>query len=829
MRRPLFCGAACLVALVAFWYFVLPKAAEDMPPDGMRVTVAGQVCQKNETSFIIKVRDVGSNQNHSNQDNSSQNHSTLRELNREDIGSTGAVGSFTLLNIPVGNASSSEITAGALARDDTLQAWNPIGDKLLCEYEAAELTLGAEVIVEGNFYAFEGATNQGEFDYARYYHSLGYAGRLRRVEVTWQESCAPGVRETLYRLQRYWEERLYQIFPEKEASVMTAILLGDKSGLDEEVKDQYRRNGIIHILSISGLHITILGMGLYKMLKRLGVPAWFAAVCGGGALVLYGIMTGLGVSVCRAIGMYLIRMLAGLWGRTYDMLTALGVVGAVMVCIHPPWLEHMGFLLSFGSILGVGMLLPALSAQGEKPVELRRYEERGWQQYLARTRDKLSEGLRQGVLAGAAITLTTMPIQLWFSYEIPVYSILLNVLILPFMSVLMVTGLIAMCIPGLGIVGTADVVILMGYEGLCGLFERLPGPMWNPGRPQLWQVALFYLLWGIVAWSVWLVKKHKKRRAVIVGVKVAQWITLAAAVVLLGLSTFRGDAVTFLDVGQGDCICVRLSSGEVYLFDCGSSSRSHVGERVLIPFLKYHGIQRIDAIFVSHGDADHMNGIVELLELSGEEHIEIGQLVLPGIDRGLWEEEFGELLAAAGGADGGSGADGGNRTDNDRFGQRSGVPVAFVRAGDDFGAQDTFLCLHPASDGGGAGGNEGSECFYIELREGANCLSLLLVGDVEGKGERELLAELQERAIRDVTVLKVAHHGSRNSTAMEVLRQISPRLSVISCGRNNRYGHPHEELLERLESSGTAIYDTPHAGAVTLRLDKRGASIETYQ
>ncbi|MCM1092033.1 MAG: DNA internalization-related competence protein ComEC/Rec2 [Butyrivibrio sp.] len=798
MRRPLFCGAACLVALVAFWYFVLPKAAEDMPPDGMRVTVAGQVCQKNETSFIIKVRGVGSNQNHSNQDNSSQNHSIQRELNH-------------------------------------------VGNKLLCEYEAAELTLGAEVIVEGNFYAFEGATNQGEFDYARYYHSLGYAGRLRRVEVTWQESCAPGVRETLYRLQRYWEERLYQIFPEKEASVMTAILLGDKSGLDEEVKEQYRRNGIIHILSISGLHITILGMGLYKMLKRLGVPAWFAAVCGGGTLVLYGIMTGLGVSVCRAIGMYLIRMLAGLWGRTYDMLTALGVVGAVMVCIHPPWLEHMGFLLSFGSILGVGMLLPALSAQGEKPVELRRYEESGWRQHLARTRDKLSEGLRQGILAGVSITLTTLPIQLWFSYEVPMYSVLLNVLVLPFMSVLMVTGLIAMCIPGLGIVGTADVVILMGYEGLCRLFERLPDPMWNPGRPQLWQVALFYLLWGIVAWSVWLVKKHKKRRAVIVGVKVAQWIILAAAVVLLGLSTFRGDAVTFLDVGQGDCICVRLSSGEVYLFDCGSSSRSHVGERVLIPFLKYHGIQKIDAIFVSHGDADHMNGIIELLELSGEEHIEIGQLVLPGIDRGLWEEEFGELLAAAGGADGGSGedggnsadgesgVDGGNRASNDRFGQQSGVPVAFVRAGDSFGSQDTFLCLHPASDGGGAGGNEGSECFYIELREGVNRLSLLLVGDVEGKGERELLAELQERGIRDVTVFKVAHHGSKNSTPVEVLSQISPRLSVISCGRNNRYGHPHEELLERLESSGTAIYDTPHAGAVTLRLDKRGASIETYQ
>lgn len=781
MRRPLFCGAVCLVALVALWYFALSGAREDGPPDGTRVTVAGQVCQKNETSFIIKVQDISSNQNHSSQDNSSHNHSTQRKLNQT-------------------------------------------GNKLLCEYEAADFMIGANLVIEGDFYAFEAATNQGEFDYARYYHSLGYAGRLRKVVVTGLEPCAPGIRETLYQLRRYWEARLYQIFSEKEASIMTAILLGDKSGVDEEVKDRYKRNGIIHILSISGLHITILGMGLYKTLKRLGVPAWFAAVCGGFVLVLYGIMTGLGVSVCRAIGMYLLRMLAGLWGRTYDMLTALGVMAAVMVCIHPPWLEHMGFLLSFGSILGVGMLLPALSVHGEVPVEIKRYEENRWRQYLAKTWQKTLEGLRQGVLAGTSITVTTLPIQLWFSYEVPVYSILLNVLILPFMSVLMVTGLIAMCIPGLGIVGTADVVILMGYEGLCGLFEKLQNPMWNPGRPQIWQVALFYLLWGIVVWSAGLVETQKKRKTVISSIRLAQLVTLAAAVFMLGLSTSREDRVTFLDVGQGDCICVQLSSGEVYLFDCGSSSRRRVGERVLIPFLKYHGIQRIDAIFVSHGDEDHMNGIIELLELSGKEHIEIGQLVLPGIDRTLWEKEFGDLLAAADNAR--SGADGESGV---QVSQGQGIPVTVVRAGDGFGDQDTFLCLHPLADGGGVGGNEGSECFYIELREGANRISLLLVGDVEGQGERELLTELQKQNIQDVTVLKVTHHGSKNSTSMEILRQISPRLSVISCGRNNRYGHPHEELLERLETSGTNIYDTPHAGAVTIRLGKRGASIETYQ
>lgn len=779
MRRPLFVCSFCLVLLMAVRYACLPASAGGGPPDGTDIILTGQVCQKDDNSFVIKIQE-----------------SIIQDSN--------------ILNLTIQNDAAvlrqdnpSKNSLENLTEDITENLTQSLaGSRLLCEYEASEeLILDSFVSLQGKFYAFSPATNPGEFDYARYYHSMGYEGRLKQVKLIRTAAQEPGIREGLYRLRRFWEERLYQIFPEKEASVMAAVLLGDKAGVDADLKALYQKNGIIHILSISGLHITLIGMGLYKILRRAGVPVWCAAAGGAVFLILYGVMTGLGVSACRAIGMYLLRMLAQLLGRTYDMRTAIGVTAVCMVCLHPVWLEHMGFLLSYGSVLGVGVLLPALEESGEEAPRVKRYIEGKWKRRLVSLCGGLWRGLRQSLLTGISITLTTLPIQLWFAYEIPVYSILLNVLVLPFMSVVMAAGLLAMLIPGMGVVGTVDVLILAGYEKLCAWFGRLPHPMWNPGRPEVWQIAVYYLLWAAVVRCAELGRRRGRKYLQ----KSMQFVLLGAAVLVLGHSGRCGDRVTFLDVGQGDCICVQLSSGEVYLFDCGSSSRSRIGERVLIPFLKYYGIGKIDAVFVSHGDQDHMNGIVELLNLSEQEHIEVGGLVLPGIDRSLWNEEFGELLEAAKGT----------------AGQRE-IPVSVIRAGESWTGgrqgEDRFLCLHPSAEGDGAGGNEGSACYYIELQEGERRISLMLTGDVEGEGERELLRELQNQGIRDVTLLKAAHHGSRNSTREELLEQLSPALAVISCGRSNRYGHPHPELLQRLLECDTQILQTPQSGAVTLFL-----------
>ena len=761
MKRPLLCCAFCLALLTALVHGRAPDRADNPPWDRQTVTVAGTICEKDATSFLIKIQ---------------------KESFRVEGSSM-----------------------------DATDLWQQISnEKIVCAYEEAEqLILYSQVLVEGRMEAFSPATNPGEFDYAAYYHSLGYAGRMRQVRILAMQGKKPGLAEWLYGVRSHFEERLYQVFPPKEASILAAMLLGDKAGVDADVKELYRRSGIIHILSISGLHITLLGVGLYKRLRGLGVPVWGAAVAGSILLVLYGLMTGFGVSACRAIVMYLLRMLAQILGRTYDMLTALGVAAAILLCVHPAWITHMGFLLSFTSVLGVGALFPVLqgSGQADRRGKLRRYVEGKWRKRICSACEKGLEQLRQGLLAGCAITATTLPVQLWFSYEVPVYALFLNVCIIPFMQVVMVAGIIAMAVPGLGIVGTLDVWILNGYEALCLLAERLPHPMWNPGRPAIWQMVLYYLIWmsvigGSGFYAQWCKRKKMQaakqlRREKIL--RVSCIVALLGGVCLLGISRGRVHQITFLDVGQGDGICVQLATGEVYLFDCGSSSRKHVGEQVLIPFLKYYGIDRSDGMFISHADADHVNGLLELLQSSKEEHIQVAQVILPQIEPSLRQEEFREIYRVI--------------AEMDRP-----PDIAYICAGIGFTGKDaddvSFLCLHPCADGQGSGGNAGSECFLIRF----GSQSVLLTGDVEGTGERQLLVQLQERGICNIALFKCAHHGSAGTNSEALLGQLAPRCTVISCGRNNPYGHPHREVLERLAEMGSLTVQTPEAGAVTVRV-----------
>ena len=673
-------------------------------------------------------------------------------------------------------------------------------------------------MVSGSFQAFSEPSNPGEFDAFSYYRSLGVGGQLKKAVLLGKNGDRWTIREAMYRLRLRLHERLYSVFPEREASVMAALLLGEKSDTDKELKNLYKRCGILHILSISSLHITIIGMSLYKTLRRTGLPVAPCAVAGAVLLLLYGFLTGFSVSACRAIGMYLIRMLGEICGRTYDMLTAVGILAAVMVLYRPFYLENTGFLLSFSAVLGIGALYPAMAGK-RIPVQPRYYGESRLRLWLRKT----LQALRMNALSSLAATLATLPVQLWFFYEAPVLAVVINLLVLPFMKPMLIAGLFSL-IPGFGAAGILDRGILWWYETLCGLFDGLPFGSWNPGRPQPWQMLIYYMaLGGIV-----LLGRRRRRsegksnegrcsggkfsggksggRIRRVSVGVWQAVLTVAAVAIFLIHPADRNQVIFLDVGQGDCCLIRTETGHNYLFDCGSSSRRKVGEYVLLPALKYYGITTLDGVFVSHPDVDHMNGIRELLELAEENHLTIRSLVLPAVEQSARQGQFGELLMAV------DDRSGGQKT-------KQTTRVVWVSAGDAWESGSVrFLCLHPERESGTMNENAYSECFYVDFGD----FTLLLTGDVEGSGEEALLAELQRRGIGQLDLLKTAHHGSRNSTTEEFLQQLHPGTAIISCGSNNRYGHPHAELLNRLESAGVQWFCTKDYGAITVEMDKGG-------
>lgn len=787
MRRPLFWVALLLVIIAAAR---LETGGFDTAPadavraqslEGGEVTVVGQVYQKDDKTIYL--RDV----------------SVQRQIS--------------------GELSSEAESETGFSRQTISFEYN-----IICNLsETQGVALGSYVTLEGRFMPISPSTNPGEFDAAAYYRTVGVSGRLTRARLLKRGEGYWRFRESLYNLRLRLERRLYQALPESQAGVLCALLLGDKGGLEDRVEELYRRSGILHILSISSLHITILGMSLYRLLRRLRVPVWAAALTGSVFLLFYGMLTGFSVSACRAIGMYLIRMLGEVLGRTYDMLTALGVMAAVMVLRNPWYLHHSGFLLSFSSVLGVGVLSPALSAalgQNKKHTLSNKRTEKLW--------GKIIDGLIGSITASLSVVLATLPVQLWCYYEVPVYSVFLNLLVLPFMKPLMLAGIAVLLFPGFRLPGAFVNLILAWYERLCELCGRLPFSTWNPGCPKVWQIAVYFC---VLAAVLLICEREKlmlrrpgesrdvcgKRRRVICREMKAAMVgaLLFCGVLMLGRGAPGENRVTVLDVGQGDCILVQAVSGETYLFDCGSTSRTDVGEYVLLPFLKYSGIRALDAVFVSHPDRDHVSGILDLLEMGEESGVGVKQLVLPDLS-GPARTELTELTDAA------------------EAGRNTPIPVRYISAGDTFSCPGArFTCLHPASGWGAADSNTGSECFYVEFLDGKKGKdfvvgSLLLTGDVEGEGETALLEELARRDIGPVEVLKVAHHGSRGTTSRELLEQIGPALAVISCGRNNGYGHPHPELMERLEGTGSVILRTDESGAVTVRFRKDAVLAEGF-
>lgn len=766
--------------------------------------------------------------------------------------------------------------------------------KLKCE-TTAPTAIGEYVAVRGIFFEFSEATNPGEFDSRTYYRSKQVMGRLKNAELIERAEPAFGIREWLLQRREYGEAYLTECFPKKEAAIMSALLLGEKGGLKEETRELYRRNGILHILSISSLHITILGMGLYRLLRKAGLPVWAAAVLGGMFMIGYGMLTGFGVSVCRAVGMYLLRMLAEVTGRTYDMLNALGAVGGVMLLWNPYYLQNSGFLLSYTCVLGIGIVYPVLKKwleerqaerrkgkagsvrevriegrkerrkersveemRGERKGKERKGKERSVREVRGEKRKgkagsvrkvdeegrKKKEGsirercrrrkekegnirkvcgkkakvmLIDSLLLSISIQLVTLPVQLWFFFEVPVLGGVINLLILPLVKPLVISGVFLLLFPFAGKwISAVGIFILRWYELVCSFFDRLPWQTWNPGRPEIWQILVYY---GALLLMLRGMNRGKNSGR---GARWGRGCLFVMGLILLGMRFGNGAQIIFLDVGQGDCVLIQTEAGENYLYDCGSTSRSNVGKYVLLPYLKYRGIRNLDAIFVSHPDRDHVNGVIEVLEYAKEKGIQVAQIVISATGIENTAEQYVELLEAAVGAYDGA-----------------GVEVRLLAAGDKWSGRKgaaEFLCLHPGAAGEGElDANEASLCLYARLFSKKGELSVLLTGDVEGPGEELLTESLERYGIEKTDVWKVAHHGSRNATGETFLKQIkgewqTPLIAVISCGRKNRYRHPHEETIDRIEAAGAEWYCTKENGAVTVTTDKGGKiKVKSYE
>lgn len=620
--------------------------------------------------------------------------------------------------------------------------------------------IGCELSIYGTIYQLNEPDNPGQFDANLYYQSQGILYTFQAEAVTgFQGGCFVG--EKIACLREYFGERIMKIYDERDSGILKAVLLGDKSSLRKEDELLYQKNGISHLLAISGLHISMIGMSLYKLLRKWGLTFLEAGLPSGILLIFYGMMTGLGISTVRAVCMFLVMIFADILGRAYDMASGMALAAILLLVRNPLLARQAGFLLSFGAVLGICVVYPILQSVFQvkkKPFQV--------------------------VLFSLSISLITYPLSVHFFYEYALYSLILNLIVIPCMPFVMGfggMGMLSGCLmPETGkLIGIPAHLLLSFYESLGKWTVELPFAVYRPGCEEPWQLVLYYVLLTIGLVTLW----YGRRR--IFGA------FLPLAVIIVSLRFHGGLEFTMLDVGQGDGLYLRLPGKTTCLIDGGSSNVKNVGAYRILPYLKYEGVSELDYVILTHLDKDHISGVTELLEMTGTlEGVSIGTLLFPAI--GNPDEAYLELWALA---------------------KEKGVSVDRIGAGDKIrGDKFTMECFYPVK--GSSSEDKNNSSTVLQLSYGK--FTMLLSGDLGWEGEQELL---EQGILKDIDVWKVSHHGSKYSGCEKFLETIRPRLSLVSAGKNNRYGHPSGELLERLETVGSQVETTIESGALMLESD----------
>ena len=722
-------------------------------------------------------------------------------------------------------------------------------NQFLVQYDKApDIKIGNEILVTGKLSQFESARNPGNFDSKKYYMSLGIYAKVKAENIQIADEAYDSVRDSLYQLRCHITEKLKKICDvgkcdfnvvkrifsvcKGKDSIFSAILMGEKSGMDAEIKELYSVSGIAHILAISGLHISFIGMFIYTLLRKRFKFAVSSAV----SIILviaFGIMSGMGIATIRAVVMFGLRILGEVLGRTYDYLTAISTAGIMLMMWNPFVIFNSGFQMSFAAIIAITLVWPMvcniLKIEVKGKVEEKEILSKDKNvKNVECLKDIIKKDLgilKKSLIFGLNIGMIMNPIIAFNYYQLPTYSFLLNIIVVPLMSVVIVSGMTG--IGGIFVniwIGRLCIlpgcVILELYTCLCKIVSKLPLSNVIVGRPSIWVVFVYYLLLLCFIFGATYIRNKKdksekekekfitkngrkiesKAVRIVKQRKVNKKFRIVSLVIYATLNLLiynpareflreNNLEVTFLDVGQGDSIFIQTENGTTITVDGGSTSLDNVGKYRIIPFLKSKGIKKIDYAIITHADNDHISGLVEMIVESDNKGVRIKNLVMPDIS--VKDDAYLQLISLS---------------------RNQKVNVLYISKVNKMKFKEVELeCLYPSINTMAEDRNDYSTVLNVTYDK----FSMLLTGDISTTPEAEIINMLQSR----YTILKVAHHGSKYSTSEEFLRKVNPKYSVISVGEHNLYGHPSYETLERLKQIGSRVFRTDECGGITVRTD----------
>ena len=609
------------------------------------------------------------------------------------------------------------------------------------------------------------ATNPGQFDYRAYLKTKGIVAVGKSYQVL---SRLEDLK--LIGLTGRWRGSLIQTLqrhlPSDIAPLYAAMVLGDRAGLSPELKRAYQTAGVSHVLVISGLHLTLVSSTLLLLLYFARLSLQSATLVTISFVWGFALLTGLSFSIQRAAIMLTVAFAMRAYFLNTRSLNTLAWAALFIILFNPMALGDVGWQLTCCATLGILLILPALRSESHGK----------WQQLLC---------------TALAAQLATLPIVInQFGY-LSLVAIPANLTVVPLTYSCLLLGILYLVPLWRWVIHWPLVLVLRLNRLMAYAWASIPGVKLAVGAWGGVEITVFILfVVGLVS------AKYLNQKRFVRGLCFAGIITL----ILLNITSVgKNFQFTFLDVGQGDSAVLRWPDGYTMIIDGGlADAYTDNGEDVIIPYLRHEGINRIDAIMVSHSDIDHFGGL-----LSVAKAFPIATCYLSAHALYAEDDHLIELLAVL---------------------KRQGCQISVLQRGDllNLGSEGAMEVLYPPAKPLRPDDNDTSLVVRVSYLQ----TSILFTGDITTKVEEELVRDFSSLLSSDI--IKAAHHGSGGSSSEIFLQSVQAQSVILSAGRNNRYNHPHPLVVARCQQYGMAIWRTDHSGAIVCYSDGQHFTMHAY-
>ena len=666
---------------------------------------------------------------------------------------------------------------------------------------------GDKVVLQGEFLKGSEQRNTGGFDYQLYLKSINIYGTLKVEDYQKISSDnVNGIVKSIHVIKIAVSENIEKILEEREGQIVKGLILGDTTDLEEELKEKFQIANISHVLAVSGMHIIYIIIGIEIVFKKWLGKRYVKYVIMIG-LLFYMSITGFTSSIVRAGIMGMMNLIAFLVYRKNDIWTSIAISLGIILIQNPYAITGVGLQLSYLGTIGI-ILFHKNVKQYFDNLKFIKNNIR-----IKRNKRifKIIENLKDILSVTLSAQLMILPIMLYHFNVIGIYFIITNILVSIIIGPIMFLSIIFIISSFIHLKLSQFISIFLSF-GIKVLIQisdlaNLPFSKIYIGTPSILLIIIYYIiiftnnqiymiysakylngtkrrvknLIALMKYKLYEKKKKiwktyqeilKERNIKLCILKTYKWIILI--IFLSGICQFQQKLkIHFLDVGQGDSCFIITPNHKTILIDGGGSTSNSfdVGKDTVIPYLLDRGYTKINYVFISHFDQDHVGGILPVLE-----ELHIGQIFIsPQAEKSENYETFLELV------------------------KQKNLKVQEVKAGDKIVIEDIiFQILWPIEKQIEENMlNNNAMVMKLQYKS----FSMLFTGDIEEIAEKKILNLYKGNADKlNTTVLKVAHHGSKSSSTEEFLKVVNSKVAIIGVGENNMFGHPNNEVLERLQS-----------------------------